>query len=171
LARLRNRTGPSLPQQPTPPASPLPLASAHGHSHAHIADRGAGGRCTSYCQDSSNHHPSEAAKGTAASAGSAKGPAADGSHINGLAHHVSTHPLSASHRYAVQKLAPFGMHTLLNTHPPSGIGQVTTLKRSLLLLKYLYLTPDTANPLIVHRKLEQTEIAEFALLNVRGENK
>jgi len=39
------------------------------------------------------------------------------------------------------------------------------------LLKYLYLTPDTANPLIVHRKLEQTEIAEFALLNVRGENK
>lgn len=103
LARLRNRTGPSLPQQPTPPASPLPLASTHAQGHAHIADRGAG-RCTSYCQESSNNSAVAATKsGEARAAGSGAGAsAADGSHhINGLAHHVST-PTS----YAEQKLAP-----------------------------------------------------------------
>lgn len=111
LARLRNRTGPSLPQQPTPPASPLPLASthsnAHGHAHAHIAERGAGGRCSSYCQESSPNSAlaalksSEAGQRAAASTGSSvKGSAADGSHINGLAHHVSTQWLNR--RYAAE---------------------------------------------------------------------
>ncbi|EDW61977.2 uncharacterized protein Dvir_GJ22340, partial [Drosophila virilis] len=98
LARLRNRTGPSIPQpQPTPPASPLPSNTHSGSDSGRYTSNAPQLPPTSPLtgprpqQQQQHPHPHSHTKPAAEAEGGAgvrrRESAADGNHINGLTHY------------------------------------------------------------------------------------
>lgn len=93
LARLRNRTGPSIPQpQPTPPASPLPTNSSGSGRYTTNAPQLPPTSPLTGPRPHQQHphqHPHQQEEARGANNTRIRESVADGNHINGLAYHVS----------------------------------------------------------------------------------